>query len=87
MIIKLFLTIIESLPSIIDNIDFKEKTFKFGNIYNIIYGSSHATLRIAFQIQLPIEVKTNPEQIIELTTETLLFGMNQGIENALTIFQ
>uniref|UniRef100_U9UTS9 Uncharacterized protein n=1 Tax=Rhizophagus irregularis (strain DAOM 181602 / DAOM 197198 / MUCL 43194) TaxID=747089 RepID=U9UTS9_RHIID len=26
---------------------------------------------------LPIEVKTNPEQIIELTTETLLFGMNQ----------
>ncbi|PKY32595.1 hypothetical protein RhiirB3_450885 [Rhizophagus irregularis] len=47
--------------AIIDNINFKEKTFKF--------------------------VKTGPEQIIELTAETSLFGMNQGIENALTIFQ
>ncbi|PKY46612.1 hypothetical protein RhiirA4_461515 [Rhizophagus irregularis] len=73
--------------AIIDNIDFKEKTFKFGNIYDITRGSSHATLRMAFQIQLPIEVKTGPEQIIELTAETSLFGMNQGIENALTIFQ
>ncbi|PKY35027.1 hypothetical protein RhiirB3_455333, partial [Rhizophagus irregularis] len=73
--------------AIIDNIDFKEKTFKFGNIYNVIRGSSHATLRMAFQIQLPIEVKTGPEQVIELTAETLLFGMNQGVENTLTIFQ
>ncbi|PKC57836.1 hypothetical protein RhiirA1_471868 [Rhizophagus irregularis] len=72
---------------IIDNIDFKEKTFKFGNIYNVIRGSSHATLRMAFQIQLPIEVKTGPEQVIELTAKTLLFGMNQGVENTLTIFQ
>ncbi|RGB32054.1 hypothetical protein C1646_763336 [Rhizophagus diaphanus] len=37
--------------AIIDNIDFKEKTFKF--------------------------VKTGPEQVIELTAETLLFRMNQ----------
>jgi len=73
--------------AIIDNIDFKEKTFKFGNIYDVTRGSSHATLRMAFQIQLPIEVKTSPEQVIELTAETLLFGMNQGIENTLTIFQ
>ncbi|PKB95696.1 hypothetical protein RhiirA5_436225, partial [Rhizophagus irregularis] len=72
---------------IIDNIDFKEKTFKFGNIYDVTRGSSHATLRMAFQIQLPIEVKTGPEQVIELTAETLLFGMNQGVENTLTIFQ
>ncbi|RGB41823.1 hypothetical protein C1646_751758 [Rhizophagus diaphanus] len=51
--------------AIIDNIDFKEKTFKL----------------------LPIEVKTGPEQVIELTAETLLFRMNQGVENTLTIFQ
>src|SRR3954469_9754258 len=73
--------------AIIDNIDFKEKTFKFGNIYDVTRGSSHATLRMAFQIQLPIEIKTGPEQVIELTAETLLFGMNQGIENTLTMFQ
>ncbi|GES89920.1 hypothetical protein GLOIN_2v1482460 [Rhizophagus clarus] len=73
--------------AIIDNIDFKERTFKFGNIYDVTRGSSYATLRMAFQIQLPIEVKTGPEQVVELTAETSLFGMNQGIENTLTIFQ
>jgi len=30
--------------AIIDNIDFKEKSFKFGNIYDVTRGSSHATL-------------------------------------------
>ncbi|RGB28322.1 hypothetical protein C1646_767971 [Rhizophagus diaphanus] len=73
--------------AIIDNIDFKEKSFKFGNIYDVTRGSSHATLRMAFQVQLPIEVETDPEQIIELTAETPLFGMNQNIDNTLTIFQ
>jgi hypothetical protein len=73
--------------AIIDNIDFKEKTFKFGNIYDVTRGNSHATLRMAFQIQLPTEVKTDSEQVVELTTETSLFGMNQGIENILTMFQ
>jgi len=33
--------------AIIDNIDFKEKSFKFGNIYDVTYGNSHVTLRIA----------------------------------------
>src|SRR2546429_8337177 len=72
--------------AIIDNIDFKEKSFKFGNIYDVTRGSSHATLRMAFQIQLPIEVETGPEQVIELNPETPLFGMNQGINDVLTIF-
>jgi hypothetical protein len=73
--------------AIIDNIDFKEKSFKFGNIYDVTRGSSHATLRMAFQIQLPIEVETGPEKIIALTAETPLFGMNIGINETLTIFQ
>jgi hypothetical protein len=32
----------------IDNIDFKEKSFKFGNIYDVTRETSHATLRMAF---------------------------------------
>ncbi|GET01423.1 hypothetical protein GLOIN_2v1482460 [Rhizophagus clarus] len=56
--------------AIIDNIDFKEKTFKFSNIYDITRGSFHATLQIAFQIKLLIEAETRSEQIIELTAET-----------------
>ncbi|GBB90788.1 hypothetical protein RclHR1_17880003 [Rhizophagus clarus] len=73
--------------AIIDNIDFKEKSFKFGNIYDVTRGSSHATLRMAFQVQLPTEVETGSEHIIELTAETPLFGMNQSIDNTLTMFQ
>jgi hypothetical protein len=73
--------------AIIDNIDFKEKSFKFGNIYNVTRGSSHATLRMAFQIQLPIEVETNAEEVIVLTAETPLFGTNQCIDKTLILFQ
>ena len=62
--------------AIIDNIDFKEKSFKFDNIYNVTHGNLHATLRMTFQAQLPIEIETGPEEIIELTAETSLFGMN-----------
>ena len=73
--------------AIIDNINFKEKSFKFGNIYDVTHGSSHATLQIAFQMQLSFEINTGPEQIIELTAETLLFGINEDIDEALIVFQ
>ena len=71
----------------IDNIDFKEKSFKFENIYNVTRDNSHATLRMAFQAQLPIEVGIGPEQIIELTVETPIFRMSQRINETLMIFQ
>ena len=72
--------------AIIDNIDFKEKSFKFGNIYDITRGSSHAILRMAFQMQLPID-RIGPEEVVELTADTLLFGMNSKINQILIIFQ
>ncbi|RHZ76523.1 hypothetical protein Glove_196g120 [Diversispora epigaea] len=72
--------------AIIDNIDFKEKSFKFGNIYDVTRGNSHTTLRMAFQAQLPFEVETGPEPVVELTAETPLFGMNQGINEILRDF-
>jgi hypothetical protein len=71
----------------IDNIDFKEKSFKFGNIYDVTRDSSHATLRMTFQIQLPIEIETIPEEVIELTAETPLFGLNLGTNEILSMFQ
>ncbi|RHZ81243.1 hypothetical protein Glove_122g100 [Diversispora epigaea] len=61
----------------IDNIDFKEKSFKFDNIYDVTRNNSHTTLRMVFQTQLPIEIKTVPEEVIELTAKTPLFGLNQ----------
>jgi hypothetical protein len=72
--------------AIIDNIDFKEKSFKFGNIYDVTRGSSHAILRMAFQMQLPID-RIGPEEVIELTADTSLFGMNSKINQILIIFQ
>jgi len=42
---------------VIDNIDFKEKSFTFGNIYNSTRTTTHATLRIVFQFELPISVE------------------------------
>ncbi|GES78499.1 hypothetical protein GLOIN_2v1482460 [Rhizophagus clarus] len=73
--------------AIIDNIDFKEKSFKFGNIYDVTRGNSHATLRMAFQAQLPVKIETSPKQVIELTANTSLFGMNQSIDETLNMFQ
>src|SRR5436305_13013841 len=73
--------------AVIDNINFKEKSFKFENIYNVTRGNSHATLRMAFQVQLSFEVETGPELTIELTAETQLFGMNQSINEILMLFQ
>jgi hypothetical protein len=73
--------------AIIDNIDFKEKSFKFGNIYNVTQESSHAALRMAFQAQLPIDRMNGPEKVIELTVVTSLFGMNPETNKILIIFQ
>ncbi|CAB4407227.1 unnamed protein product [Rhizophagus irregularis] len=42
--------------SVIDNIDFKEKTFMYGNIYDTTRNSSHATLRMVFQFSLPVSL-------------------------------
>ncbi|RIA89630.1 hypothetical protein C1645_824560 [Glomus cerebriforme] len=69
------------------NIDFKEKTFKFGNIYDVTHDSSHATLRIVFQVHLPFEVENSPELVVGLTIDTPLFGINQNINEILMIFQ
>ena len=38
--------------SVIDNIDFKEKSFTFGNIYDTTRATTHATIRIVFQFEL-----------------------------------
>ncbi|GET55152.1 hypothetical protein GLOIN_2v1761305 [Rhizophagus irregularis DAOM 181602=DAOM 197198] len=65
--------------AVIDNIDFKEASFGFGNIYDVTRETSHATLRMVFQSTLPILVNEIPEPIKELNVNTQLFGMTQGM--------
>ncbi|RHZ83717.1 hypothetical protein Glove_88g39 [Diversispora epigaea] len=42
--------------AVIDNINFKEKTFTYGNIFDATRKSSHTTLRMVFQMQMPISL-------------------------------
>ncbi|CAB4409047.1 unnamed protein product [Rhizophagus irregularis] len=65
--------------AIIDNIDFKEVSFGFGNIYDVTRGTSHATLRMVFQSTLPILTNETPEPVRELNVDTQLFGMTSGM--------
>jgi hypothetical protein len=38
---------------VLDNIDFMESTFRYGNIFDVTRGTSHATLRMVFQFTFP----------------------------------
>ncbi|PKK58628.1 hypothetical protein RhiirC2_796016 [Rhizophagus irregularis] len=52
---------------VIDNIDFKEATFKYGNIFDMTCTSTHTMLKIVFQYQMPFnlyENKNDENQII-----------------------
>ncbi|RHZ63144.1 hypothetical protein Glove_332g15 [Diversispora epigaea] len=69
--------------AVIDNIDFKEKTFYYGNIFNTTRETSHATLRMTFQNYLPIQIEDSIENTINLTKETILFGMNERCKDML----
>ena len=39
--------------AVIDNIDMKDKTFQYGNIYNVVCNTAHAILRMVFQFERP----------------------------------
>ncbi|RHZ85387.1 hypothetical protein Glove_66g75 [Diversispora epigaea] len=67
--------------AVIDNIDFKEKSFQFGNIYDVTQGTSHATLRMVFQFTLPEIINKKPEPLHGLDENTQLFGMSQVIND------
>ncbi|RHZ88408.1 hypothetical protein Glove_23g145 [Diversispora epigaea] len=71
---------------VIDNIDFKEKTFTYGNIYDTTRTSSHATLRLLFQFKLPIEINSISNDEIQLDENTKLFGENSITKEVITIF-
>jgi hypothetical protein len=72
--------------SIIDNIDFKEKSFTYYNIFNTTRNTSHATLRMCFQIPLSFNTQEGPEDILQNISEKDLFGMNNVAESAINLF-
>ena len=67
--------------AVIDNIDFKERSFQFGNIYDVTRGTSHATLRMVFQFLLPEVINEKPEPIRELNINTQIFGTSKEMRD------
>ena len=61
---------------IIDNIDFKDKTFKYENIFNTTRNSWHATFQMVFQFTLPIDLDQIPCDEVLLNDELIIFGEN-----------
>ena len=72
---------------IIDNINFKQKSFTFGNIYDVTKTILHATLRMVFQFEIPKTIESIEVNIIQLNELTYLFGLNQLAEKTLIGFQ
>ena len=72
---------------VIDNIDFKQNTFAWGNIYDVTRSSAHATLRLLFQFVLPIELSTISNNLIELSENTFIFGRNQEANEIVQVFE
>jgi hypothetical protein len=71
---------------VIDNIDFKEATFRYGNIFDTIRTSTHTTLRMVFQHQMSFDLCENKNDENQVNSPLGLFGMNQIIKNTLDIF-
>ncbi|PKC17135.1 hypothetical protein RhiirA5_369304 [Rhizophagus irregularis] len=72
--------------AVIDNIDFKEATFRYGNIFDTTRTSTHATLRMVFQHQMPFNLHENKDDENQITSPLELFGMNQVIRDTLDTF-
>jgi hypothetical protein len=68
---------------VIDNIDFKEATFGYGNIFDVTRGNSHATLRMLFQFQLSDKL---PNIIDETRENQQIFGPNSFSLQTLNVF-
>src|ERR1043166_8366639 len=72
--------------AVIDNIDFKEVTFRYGNIFDTTRTSTHTTLRMVFQHQISFDLRENRNDENQVNSLLELFGMNQTIRNTLDIF-
>ena len=74
--------------SVIDNIDFKEKTFAYGNIFDTTRNSSHATLRMVFQFLLPIPLdQINNDNDNNSNNDLILFGKSEFTNNLLKTYE
>src|SRR2546421_6583189 len=66
---------------VIDNIDFKEKTFAYSNIFDQIRSSTHATLRMVFQYKMPTSLSNLLNNILPITDISTLKLWDENIKS------
>src|SRR5581483_5528859 len=72
---------------VIDNIDFKQSSFAWGNIYDVTRLITHAILRLVFQFTLPIDLSLISDCSIELLENTFIFGRNYEANKVMQTFE
>ena len=72
---------------VIDNIDFKEQSFAYGNIYDVTQATTHATLRMVFQFNLPISINSIIAEANSNNKQTFKIGLSQFTDNELQSFE
>src|SRR6266540_3221779 len=75
--------------SVIDNIDFIEQTYAYGNIFDTTCRSVHATLRMIFQFTLPMQIQhCSPINIKAFNGNNLsIFGTSDFTNNLLSLYE
>ncbi len=75
--------------SVIDNIDFIEQTYAYGNIFDTTRRSVHATLRMVFQFTLPMQIQhCSPINIKAFNGNNLsIFGTSDFTNNLLSLYE
>ncbi|RHZ54643.1 hypothetical protein Glove_425g15 [Diversispora epigaea] len=61
--------------AVIDNIDFKQKTFTYGNIFDTTRETSHTIIRMTFQTKLPNPINKTKNDEKKLISDQV-FGLN-----------
>lgn len=65
---------------VIDNIDFKEKTFAYSNIFDQTRNTTHATLRMVFQYKMPTSLSTLLSNILPISDISTLKLWGENIK-------
>ncbi|RHZ84784.1 hypothetical protein Glove_75g69 [Diversispora epigaea] len=71
--------------AVIDNIDFKQKTFTYGNIFDTTRETSHTTIRMTFQTELPNPINETKDNEKELISDQV-FGLNNTAIQIMDLF-
>ncbi|RHZ84898.1 hypothetical protein Glove_74g142 [Diversispora epigaea] len=69
------------------NIDFKQNSFSWGNIYDTTRSTSHAILRLVFQFTLPIDISSIEDETIELNEHNFTIGLNEDANKVVLSFE